>query len=149
MSREDLLQMNQNLLLSAAAGIGLVVGAGGTWITVSNTGSGGYTVSQDAIVAAIKADPSLCPIPEAPTPAPVQTVPELTIPTKDEAIAAFRKAKPSFPSAIIELGECDKNTMGPGMSCAVQILWKPGGQPQSGVVGFAKTAAGWQAMHYY
>lgn len=147
MSREDLLRMNQGFLLSAAAGIGLIVGAGGTWITLSDTGSGDK-VPQAAIVAAIKADPSLCPIPQAPRPA-VEALPELTIPTKDEAVVAFRKAKPSFPSANIELGDCDKNTMGPGVSCAVQIVWKPGGQPQSGVVGFAKTAAGWQAMHYY
>jgi hypothetical protein len=141
--------MNQNLLLSAAAGLGVIVGAGGTWLTVSNTANGGEAVSQATIVAAIKADPSLCPMPETPTPAAVETAPELTIPTKDEAVAAFRKAKPSFPSATIELGDCDKNTMGPGVSCAVQIVWKPGGQPQSGVVGFAKTGAGWQAMHYY
>ncbi|MEY9536881.1 hypothetical protein [Sinorhizobium fredii] len=140
--------MNQNVLLTIAASVGLVAGVGGTWFATSTSSKEVEVVSKEVIAAFIKADPSLCPVPEQAA-APRSTSTNLEIPSADEANTAFRKAKRSFPSATLAIGQCQTNTMGPGVSCAVDITWKPGRDAQSGVVGFAKTPTGWQAMHYY
>jgi hypothetical protein len=140
--------MNQNALLTIAASVGLVAGAGGTWLATPTSSVEARAITKTELTAAISADPSLCPVPEQAA-APRSTSTNLEIPSADEANAAFRKVKPSFPSATLAIGQCQTNTMGPGVSCAVDITWKPGRDAQSGVVGFAKTPTGWQAMHYY
>ncbi|MEY9323484.1 hypothetical protein [Sinorhizobium fredii] len=140
--------MNQNALLAIAASVGLVAGAGGTWLATPTSSVEARAITKTELTAAISADPSLCPAPEQ-TATPQSTSTNLEIPSADEANAAFRKVKPSFPSATLAIGQCQTNTMGPGVSCAVDITWKPGREAQSGVVGFAKTPTGWQAMHYY
>ncbi|OAP35919.1 hypothetical protein ATC00_22345 [Sinorhizobium americanum] len=141
--------MHQNAIIAIAATLGIAAGAGGTYIATSEPKVEAQAISRPELVAAISADPSLCPAPEPVAQTATPAEPELAIPPVHDAIAAFRKAKPSFPSATLTLGQCDKNTMGPGVSCAVQITWKPGREAQPGVVGFAKSPAGWQAMHYY
>ncbi|WP_037461906.1 hypothetical protein [Sinorhizobium fredii] len=141
--------MHQNALIAIAATLGIATGAGGTYLATSEPKVEAQAISKAELVAAISADPSLCPVPEPKAQTTQSAEPELAIPTVDDATAAFRRAKPSFPAATLTLGQCDKNSMGPGVSCAVQITWKPGREAQPGVVGFAKSPAGWQAMHYY
>jgi hypothetical protein len=55
--------MNQNVLLTIAASVGLVAGAGGTWFATSTSFKEVEVVSKEVIAAFIRADPSLCPIP--------------------------------------------------------------------------------------
>lgn len=138
--------MNQSLLITLATGTGLLVGIGGTWLVTANSEaiSSADASSKAELMAAIKADPSLCPAPPA-TPSAAG----LEVPSLDEAIAAFRRAKPSNPHAIISLGQCEKNPMGPGVSCAVDIQWSDDADKQAGVVGFSRTPTGWQAAHDY
>lgn len=141
--------MNQSLLITLATGTGLLVGIGGTWLVTANSEAIGSAEasSKAELMAAIKADPSLCPAPPATLAAP--SAAGLEVPSLDEAIAAFRRAKPSYPHAIISLGQCEKNQMGPGVSCAVDIQWSDDADRQAGVVGFSRTSSGWQAAHYY
>ncbi|WP_114217142.1 hypothetical protein [Ochrobactrum sp. 3-3] len=134
--------MNQNLILAIAASAGLITGAGGTWLAVSNTPTDARAITKAELTAAISADPSLCPIPETPV---------VEAPTEAEALAAFRKAKANsplvwdrdnMPEVSLALGQCDKNATGPGVSCMTTIKLAPQAEPQNKIIGFAKTASG-------
>lgn len=61
--------MHQNAIIAIAATLGLAAGAGGTYIAASEPKVEAQAISKAEMVAAISADPSLCPIPtvEAPT----------------------------------------------------------------------------------
>ena len=88
-------------------------------------------LSKNEIAAAVAADPSLC------------ASSRLEIPRADEAQAAFRRAKgETFPNVTITIGECEKDTMGPGVACMSRIVWGPGGEPAERLVGFAKSPDG-------
>ncbi|WP_419697218.1 hypothetical protein ACN2CC_35620 (plasmid) [Mesorhizobium muleiense] len=56
--------MSQNALLAIAATVGLLAGAGGTWRAMP--GVEAQALSKVELTAAISADPSLCPVPQAP-----------------------------------------------------------------------------------
>ncbi|PAQ03802.1 hypothetical protein LRP31_34840 (plasmid) [Mesorhizobium mediterraneum] len=132
--------MNQNALLTIAATVGLLAGTGGTWLAMP--GVEAQALSKAELTAAISADPSLCPVPQAPI---------VEAPTEDEALAAFRKAQEAsplvwdrnnVPEISLALGQCDKNSSGPGVSCMTSIKMSPQAQPLDRVVGFAKGASG-------
>jgi len=125
--------MNQNILLAAAASVGLVAGAGGTYLATTEP-----KVEAQAI-AAISADPSLCPIPT------------VEAPSEAEATAAYRKAhaasplvwdRNNMPEISMALGQCDKSGSGPGVACMTSVKMSPEAQPIERIVGFAKSASG-------
>nr|WP_246802761.1 hypothetical protein [Ensifer sp. ENS02] len=118
--------MNQNILLAIAASVGLVAGAGGTYLATSEPRVVAQTISKAELVAAISADPSLCPIPK------------VEAPTAVEATAAYRKADASsplvwdrndLPDISVALGQCDKAGSGPGVSCMTSIKISPEARP--------------------
>lgn len=84
--------MNQNALLALAASAGIAVGAGGTWFVVSNASSNATAIAKADIVAAIKADPTLCPVPDEPAASA-----KLDVPTQAEALLAVRKLEEKNP----------------------------------------------------
>jgi hypothetical protein len=131
--------MNQNVLLTIAASVGLVAGAGGTWFATSTSSKEVEVVSKEVIAAFIKADPSLCPIPTVETP------------TQAEALSAYRKAyaasplvwdRDNLPEISLALGQCDKASSGPGVACMTSVKMGPQAQPLDRMVGFAKSASG-------
>ena len=132
--------MNSNILIVAAAGIGILTGAGGTYLIMPEP--------EAEIAALIAANPSLIPEPPAPV---------LEIPTEEEALAAYRKAYARNPlrtgrgeaDVTLALGECDENASGPGVSCVAAIKRNPNAAPLDRVIGFAKSASGeWVATNY-
>lgn len=134
--------MNQNALLAIAASVGLVAGAGGTWLATPTSSVEARAITKSELTAAISADPSLCPVPQAPV---------VEAPTEDQALAAFRKAQAAsplvwdrnnMPEISLSLGQCDKSSNGPGVSCVATIKLSPKAQPLDRVVGFAKSASG-------
>ena len=134
--------MNQNVLLAIAASVGLAAGAGGTWLATPTSSVEARAITKSELTAAISADPSLCPAPQ---------VPVVEAPTEDEALAAFRKAQAasplvwdrnSMPEISLSLGQCEKSSNGPGVSCIATIKLSPQAQPLDRVVGFAKSASG-------
>lgn len=86
--------MNQNARLALAASAGIAVGAGGTWFVVSNASSNATAIAKADIVAAIKADPTLCPVPDEPAASA-----KLDVPNQAEALLAVRKLEEKNPSA--------------------------------------------------
>jgi len=75
--------------------------------------------------------------------------PGLEIPSNEEASAAMAKAK-NLPSTTVRLGQCDRNTMGPGVSCVVDWDRAGDGKAIVATVGFSKSASGqWVAVHYF
>lgn len=99
-------------------------------------------VSRSEIEAAIATDPSFC----GPAESESWTA---DAPTAEEAQAAFLKAKGStFPKVTITIGQCDRDTMGPGVACMSRIVWGPGGEPAERLVGFARSPDGWVATLY-
>ncbi|TIR16177.1 MAG: hypothetical protein E5X33_29775 [Mesorhizobium sp.] len=114
------------LILAAASGT--LVGIGGTLALYP---------THDQLSAAIASEPSLCAKLAA---AGIQ------IPSPAEALEAFRRAK-NTDQATLRLGECSKNTMGPGVQCTVKYklrtAWKDEGD---GVVAFSRGPDGWQAV---
>lgn len=118
---------NAGALIMAAAS-GTLVGIGGTLALYP---------TQDQLSAAIASEPSLCAKFAA---AGIQ------IPSPAEALEAFRRAK-NTDQATLRLGECSKNTMGPGVQCTVKYklrtAWKDEGD---GVVAFSRGPDGWQAV---
>jgi hypothetical protein len=134
--------MNQNALLAIAASVGLVAGAGSTWLATPKVSVEARAITKAELTAAISADPSLCPVPQ---------VPVVEAPTEDDALAAFRKAQATspliwdrnnMPEISLSLGQCDKNSNGPGVSCMATIKLSPQAQPLDRVVGFVKSASG-------
>jgi hypothetical protein len=127
-------------LISGA--LGLAMGAAITvWSTKPQPSepmtTSASAVSRSEIEAAIATDPSLC--------GPAESEP----PTAEEAQAAFLKAKgTTFPKVTITIGQCDRDTMGPGVACMSRIVWGPGGEPAERLVGFARSPDGWVATLY-
>ncbi|TIU67949.1 MAG: hypothetical protein E5W13_30870, partial [Mesorhizobium sp.] len=120
--------MNQNALLAIAASVGLVAGAGSTWLAMPSPAIEARALSKAELTAAISADPSLCPVPQTPI---------VDAPTEGEALAAFRKAQEAsplvwdrnnMPEISLTLGQCDKNSRGPGVSCMTSIKMSPQAQ---------------------
>lgn len=75
--------------------------------------------------------------------------PGLDVPTEAEATAALRKEKAAaFPNLTVKLGQCDKDAMGPGVRCTVDIDFAANGKPKSAIVGFSKGPSGWVSVHY-
>lgn len=124
-------------MAAAAAIAGIVVGAGGA-IALRPSPSP-MPPTQDQLVAAIKADPALCPKPAAP---------KLEIPSLEEATAAYRKVR-GLPEATLRMGECSPNSMGPGVQCTVKFRGKPTWNEQAGVIAFSRGPDGWQAVPLY
>ncbi|NKX17405.1 hypothetical protein HGG75_27295 [Ochrobactrum pseudogrignonense] len=89
--------MNQNALLAMAASAGIAVGAGGTWFVVSNASSNATAIAKADIVAAINADPTLCPVPDEPAASA-----KLDVPTQAEALRAVRKLEEKIRYCGIE-----------------------------------------------
>ncbi|RWG41485.1 MAG: hypothetical protein E5X53_34145 [Mesorhizobium sp.] len=76
---------------------------------------------------------------------------DLEIPSQEEAQSSLQAAKGDFwPNLKLTLGQCDKDTMGPGVRCAVDVSFDGFGGPQQqkAIVGFSKTPSGWMASHY-
>lgn len=130
--------MNQNVLLTIAASVGLMAGAGGTWFATSTSSKEVEVVSKEVIAAFIKADPSLCPIPT------------VEAPTQAEALSAYRKAytaspliwdRDNLPEISLALGQC-KASSGPGVACMTSVKIGPQAQPLDQIIGFAKSASG-------
>ena len=49
---------------------------------------------------------------------------QLEIPTEEEARASLQAAKPNdWPNLHLSLGQCDKDTLGPGVRCAVDVTY--------------------------
>lgn len=124
---------------------GTLVGAVATAAVISVTSDkpliGPDTVNTKMRLAAIKAaiadDPSLC------------QASGLEIPSAQEAQAAFRKAKgETYPNVQLTLGQCDDDSIGPGVVCMSRILWGPAAEPQERLVGFSKSPDGWVAILY-
>ncbi|MET4689550.1 hypothetical protein [Sinorhizobium fredii] len=136
--------MNQKILLAIAASVGLAAGAGGTYLATSGPDVDAQAISKAELVAAISADPSLCP------------VPMVEMPSEEQALAAFRKAhvaspllwdRNNMPEISFKLGQCDKSDGGPGVVCMTSIKMSPQAQPLDRVVGFSKSTTGeWVAM---
>ncbi|SIR25796.1 hypothetical protein SAMN05880590_11564 [Rhizobium sp. RU35A] len=140
--------MNSNILTLAAAGIGILAGAGGTYLIMPEPEPVVRAPTDAEIAALIAANPSLIPEPPAPV---------LEIPTEEEALAAYRKAYARNPlrtgrgeaDVTLALGECDENASGPGVSCVAAIKRNPNAAPLDRVIGFAKSASGeWVATNY-
>lgn len=102
--------MNQNILLAIVASVSLAAGAGGTYLAMSGPEAEAHAISQAELVAAISADPSLCPIPV------------VEMPSEEQALVAFRKAhaasplvwdRNDVPEISLQLGQCDKSNAGP------------------------------------
>lgn len=130
-------------LISGA--LGLAMGSALTvWVTNDSETTPGApmkasapALSRPELKAAIATDPSLC----GPT--------DLEAPTAEEAQAAFRKAKgETFPNVTITIGQCDRDTMGPGVACMSRIVWGPSGEPAERLVRFARSPDGWVATLY-
>jgi hypothetical protein len=141
--------MNQNIILVLATGAGIIAGAGGTYVFMPEPEPQVRAPTQDEIVAAIAADPSLLPPPPPP--------PALVVPSEAEALAAYRKAYSSNPmrtrgaenQLTINLGDCDKSSTGPGVSCVTAIKFTPAAQPINRVIGYSQSASGeWVATNY-
>ncbi|RVK16978.1 hypothetical protein [Sinorhizobium meliloti] len=130
--------MHQNAIIAIAATLGIAAGAGGTNIAISEPKVEAQAISKAELVAAISADPSLCPIPT------------VEAPTEAEALAAYRKAhaaslvwdRKNLPEISLALGQCDKAGAGPGVACMTSVKMSPDAQPIDRIVGFAKSASG-------
>ncbi|WP_104668211.1 hypothetical protein [Ensifer adhaerens] len=131
--------MNQNILVAIAATVGLVTGAGGTYLATLEPKVETQAISKAELVAAISADPSLCPIPK------------VEAPTEAEATAAYRKAHAASPlvwdrndrpDISVALGQCDKTGSGPGVACMTSIKMSPEARPIDRIVGFSRSASG-------
>ncbi|TGR00933.1 hypothetical protein EN833_30395 [Mesorhizobium sp. M4B.F.Ca.ET.190.01.1.1] len=131
--------MNNAVLIAIAAGVGLAIGAGGTWLAVPHPTVEARTITKAELTAAVTADPSLCPLPV------------VEKPSEGEALAASQNAQSSSPlvwdrndkpKISLGLGQCDKNNHGPGVSCMTTVKISPKAQPLNRVVGFAKAANG-------
>ncbi|MBP2450081.1 hypothetical protein JOH51_007589 [Rhizobium leguminosarum] len=125
--------------MAIAASVGLVTGAGGTYLATSQPKVEAQAISKAELVAAISADPSLCPIPT------------VEAPTEAEATAAYRKAhaasplvwdRNDLPEISVALGQCDKAGPGPGVTCMTSVKMSPEAQPIERIVGFAKSPSG-------
>lgn len=131
--------MHQNAIIAIAATLGIAAGAGGTYIATSEPKVEAQAISKAELVAAISADPSLCPIPT------------VEAPTEAEALAAYRKAhaasllvwdRNNLPEISLALGQCDKAGAGPGVACMTSVKMGPEARPIDRIVGFAKSASG-------
>lgn len=140
--------MNTSLLIVAAAGVGILAGAGGTYLLIPQPEPVVRAPTDAEIAAIIAANPSLL----LPPPTP-----KIEVPTEEEAIAAYRKAYARNPlrtgqgeeSVTLALGECDENSNGPGVSCVAAIKKNATAKPLDRVIGFAKSASGeWVATNY-
>lgn len=76
--------MNQNALLALAGSAGIEVVASATWFAVSTSSSNAKAVAKSHIAAAINANPTLCPVPDAPVASA-----KLVILTQAEALIAI------------------------------------------------------------
>jgi hypothetical protein len=140
--------MNSSVLVIAAAGVGIFAGAGGTYLLAPEPQAIVRAPTVAEIAAVIRANPDLLPEPPAPI---------LEVPTEEEAVAAYRKAYARNPlrtgqgedAASLALGDCDRNSTGPGVSCVAAIKRNPSAKPLERVIGFAKSASGeWVATNY-
>lgn len=135
--------MNQNALLALAASAGIAVGAGGTWFVVSNASSNSTAIAKADIVAAIKADPTLCPVPDEPAASA-----KLDVPTQAEALLAVRKLEEKNPllwdrreleNLSVSLANCWPVDGATGMvECVTNVKKNPSAQTIARTVGFAK-----------
>ncbi|GGB09295.1 hypothetical protein GCM10011491_41590 [Brucella endophytica] len=134
-----------------ALAIGLVGGSGATWVFTSPPVALPQNAEDAKVahkIAALRSDPTLTLCSPSMGKQEPNT-PVLQIPSADEAQAAFHVEKgATFPNVRISLGQCDKDTEGPGVACAVDIDWGDGTKG-SGVVGFSKSPSGWKSTHYY
>jgi len=138
--------MNQNILLVIATGVGIAAGSGATYVLMPQPEPQVRAPTQDEILAIVQQNPSLVPPPPRPS-----------APTEAEALAAYRTAYAKNPmvdrgaenQVTIELGECDKSSTGPGVSCLTSIKYTPAAKPLQRVIGYAKSASGdWVATGY-
>lgn len=133
--------MSSNILIVAAAGIGILAGAGGTYLIMPEQDPVVRAPADAEIEALFAANPSLVPEPPAPV---------IQLLTEEEALAAYRKAYARNPirtgrgeaDVTLALGECDENASGPGVSCVAAIKRNPNAAPVDRVIGFAKSASG-------
>ena len=135
--------MNQNALLALAASAGIAVGAGGTWFAVSNSTSNAKALAKADIVAAINADPTLCPVPDEPA-----SSAKLDVPTQAEALIAVRKLEEKNPllwdrseleKLSVSLANCWPVDGANGMvECVTNVKKNPSAQAIARTVGFAK-----------
>ena len=135
--------MNQNALLALAASAGIAVGAGGTWFAVSSSSSNAQAVAKADIVAAINADPTLCPVPDEP-----ESSAKFDVPTQVEALIAVRKLEEKNPllwdrseleKLSVSLANCWPVDGANGMvECVTNVKKNPSAQAIARTVGFAK-----------
>ncbi|RUW64343.1 hypothetical protein [Mesorhizobium sp. M4B.F.Ca.ET.049.02.1.2] len=117
------------------AGALIMAAASGTLVGIDGTLA--LYPTRHQLSAAIASEPALCA---------QLAAAGLEIPSPAEALEAFRQAK-NTDQAMLRLGECSKNTMGPGVQCTVKYklrtAWKDEGD---GVVAFSRGRDGWQAV---
>ena len=138
--------MSSNILVIAALGAGLCVGAGGTYFFMPEPEAVVRAPSEEEIIALVKANPTLIP------------GPILDAPTQEEALKAYREAYSRNPlrmnneedTLTLELGQCDKATMRPGVVCVTSVTFNSKQErPINKLVDFAKAASGdWVATNY-
>ncbi|WP_137137286.1 hypothetical protein [Rhizobium sp. FKY42] len=140
--------MNNRILIVAATAVGVLSGAGGTYLIMPASEPIVRPPNDTEIAAFVAANPALIPKPQAPA---------LDIPSSDEALAAYRKAYARNPlrtgrgeeDVTLTLGECNKSASGPGVSCVASIKRNASAAPLDRVIGFAKSASGeWVATNY-
>lgn len=140
--------MNGNILVIAAASIGLIAGSGLTYVLMPQPEPVVRAPTEAEIAALVAANPSLLPEPQ---------VRELEVPTHEEALAAYREAYRRNPlrtgrgelDVTLVLGDCDKNPAAPGITCIASIRTKPNSAAFDRVIAFAKGPSGeWIALNY-
>lgn len=80
------------------------------------------------------------------------SAPALALPSNAEASVAMNKHKgDAFPKSTVTLGQCDKDSAGPGARCMVDWdLQGDGKNIKKATVGFSRGPNGeWVAVHYF
>ncbi|PSH60898.1 hypothetical protein [Phyllobacterium sophorae] len=82
---------------------------------------------------------------------PVAAVPQLDVPTDEQATAAMRKVsvaetgKILWPKAIVKLGQCNRSTNAAGVVCIAEFNGGNGGQITTKQLQFARIKNEWVA----
>lgn len=146
--------MNQNALLAIVASAGIVVGAGGTWLISSNSTSESSAIAKADIQAAIKSDPSLCPVPQVD-----DKESSIEFPSQADALAAVRKLEEKNPmiwdrnelkNLSVSLSSC-KSSGGnnDAVECITNVKKSPSAQPIARMVEYVRdqTTGDWIAIN--
>lgn len=127
--------MNQATLIALTACAGIAAGAGGSYLFVNQSSP----PTREDVLAAIDADPALCPVPTVQAPSQV----EATLAVRDMRIQSSPFVGPdSDPEMSVALGDCNENSSGPGVTCVTTVRYNPQANPSQWIVSFARDADG-------